>query len=145
MKNPVVQKTLFLCGILLAFSGSISSPEALLLGFVLTLLAGQPFPELTQKATKSLLKISVVGLGFGMYITETLQTGKEALGLTIFTIVSTLCLGWLLAKLLKIESDLAHLIASGTSICGGSAIAAVSSVIQAKPRTISVSWESYFS
>ncbi|MFZ0490927.1 MAG: putative sulfate exporter family transporter [Salegentibacter sp.] len=139
MKNPVVQKTLFLCGILLAFSGSISSPEALLLGFVLTLLAGQPFPELTQKATKSLLKISVVGLGFGMYITETLQTGKEALGLTIFTIVSTLCLGWLLAKLLKIESDIAHLIASGTSICGGSAIAAVSSVIQAKPKSISVS------
>ena len=139
MKNPLVKEILFLTGILLAFSGILSSPEALLLGFTFTLFLGQPFPELAQKATKYLLKISVVGLGFGMYITETLQTGKEALGLTIFTIASTLCLGWLLAKLLKIESDLAHLISSGTSICGGSAIAAVSSVIQAKPRTISVS------
>src|SRR5699024_345411 len=41
-------------------------------------------------------------------------------------------------KLLNIDTKLGHLISSGTSICGGSAIAAVSSVIKARPKVISV-------
>lgn len=139
MKNPLISKSLFIVGILLCLSGYISSPVALILGFTFTLFLGQPFEHYTHRGIQYLLKISVVGLGFGMFLMETLKTGKEGLNLTIFTIASTLILGWLLAKFLHIEKHLGHLISSGTSICGGSAIAAVAPVIRADPKTISVS------
>src|SRR5699024_6533791 len=58
--------------------------------------------------------------------------------LTVLTICSTLSLGILLAKLFKLDKKLGFMVSSGTSICGGSAIAAVSSVIKAPPKTISI-------
>ncbi|MDT7827506.1 putative sulfate exporter family transporter [Pricia sp. S334] len=137
--GPIITKVIFATGILLCMSGWISSPLALILGFVSTLFLGQPFERFIHGGIQYLLKISVVGLGFGMFLIETLKTGREGLNLTILTIASTLILGWFLAKFLKIEKHLGHLISSGTSICGGSAIAAVSPVIHAKPKTISVS------
>ncbi|RMA58753.1 YeiH family protein [Ulvibacter antarcticus] len=139
MNEKVIKKLLFAIGIIICLSGLISSPIALLIGFLFTLIFGQPFENYTQKGIHYLLKISIVGLGFGMFINETLQTGKEGLGLTIFTIITTLILGWLFTKLLKLDKHLGHLISSGTAICGGSAIAAVSSVIRANPKTISIS------
>ncbi|WP_194852300.1 YeiH family protein [Nonlabens antarcticus] len=139
MKSNSIIKLLFVLGVLLCLSGLISSPLALLLGFISTLIFGQPFEKYTHLVIKWLLKISVVGLGFGMFINETLKTGMDGLALTIFTIVITLVVGWLLTKLLKLDKHLGHLISSGTAICGGSAIAAVAPVIRANPKTISVS------
>src|SRR5699024_10340331 len=94
--------------------------------------------QFTRTSVQYLLKISIVGLGFGMYLMQTLKTGAEGLTLTVMTVAATLIAGYLLAKLLNIDTKLGHLISSGTSICGGSAIAAVSSVIKAKPKVISV-------
>ncbi|WP_289022373.1 putative sulfate exporter family transporter [uncultured Salegentibacter sp.] len=139
MKANKTKTGIFIVLIAVCFSGLISGAIALVLGFLFTVFAGQLFPNFTHKSIQFLLKISVVGLGFGMYITETLQIGKEGLNITLFTIAATLILGWLLAKILKIDVRLGHLISSGTSICGGSAIAAISPVINAKPNTISVS------
>ena len=139
MKANKTKTGIFIVLIAVCFSGLISGAIALVLGFLFTVFAGQLFPNFTHKSIQFLLKISVVGLGFGMYITETLQIGKEGLNITLFTIAATLILGWLLAKILKIDVRLGHLISSGTSICGGSAIAAISPVINAKPKTISVS------
>ena len=139
MKANKTKTGIFIVLIAVCFSGLISGAIALVLGFLFTVFAGQLFPNFTYKSIQFLLKISVVGLGFGMYITETLQIGKEGLNITLFTIAATLILGWLLAKILKIDVRLGHLISSGTSICGGSAIAAISPVINAKPKTISVS------
>ncbi|MBI6116416.1 YeiH family protein [Salegentibacter maritimus] len=139
MKANKIKTGIFIVLIAVCFSGLISGAIALVLGFLFTVFAGQLFPNFTHKSIQFLLKISVVGLGFGMYITETLQIGKEGLNITLFTIAATLTLGWLLAKILKIDVRLGHLISSGTSICGGSAIAAISPVINAKPKTISVS------
>src|SRR5699024_9330039 len=73
-----------------------------------------------------------------MYIDETLKIGKEGFSITLLTIVITLALGWLLTKVLKLDLQLGYLISSGTSICGGSAIAAVSSVITAPTKLISI-------
>lgn len=129
---------LFALFILLCLSGYISSPVALMLGFLFTLFLGKPLEKFTGKSIQYLLKISVVGLGFGMYLMETLKTGKEGFTLTILTISATLILGFFLSKFLKIEKKLGHLITSGTSICGGSAIAAVSPVIKANSKTISL-------
>jgi len=85
-----------------------------------------------------LLRVAVIGLGFGMYLQETLKTSKEGFTLTALSIVLTLALGILLAKLFKVDRKLSHLITSGTSICGGSAIAAISPIIRAEGKTISV-------
>lgn len=121
-----------------AFLGFVNSAEALIGGFLTTLFLGNHFEKLKSKLIHWLLKISVVGLGFGMFIKQTLQTGKEGFGLTVFTIFSTIILGFLLTKLFKLDKKLGFMVSSGTSICGGSAIAAVSSVIKAKPKPTSI-------
>lgn len=125
---------LILCSLL----GVFSSAEALISGFLVTLFLGEFYDKLKHKLIHWLLKISVVGLGFGMYLEETLKAGKEGFGLTVFTIFATLGLGFLLTKILKLDKKIGYMVSSGTSICGGSAIAAVSSVIKAAPKSISV-------
>jgi uncharacterized integral membrane protein (TIGR00698 family) len=84
------------------------------------------------------LKIAVIGLGFGMNLQETLAVGADGFSLTISTIVLTLTLGFVIGAALKMSRKTSHLIASGTAICGGSAIAAVAPVIKASEKDIAV-------
>ncbi|WP_344728327.1 YeiH family protein [Corallibacter vietnamensis] len=137
MKN-IISKAVYFLVILLSLLGIINSATALLLGFLFTVIFHNPFKAYSHKAIHYFLKISVVGLGFGMFLKETLETGKEGLSLTVLSIVSTVSLGLLLTRLLKLDLKLGHLITSGTAICGGSAIAAISPVIKAKSKTISI-------
>lgn len=116
----------------------ITSPVALILGFVFTLTLGNPFPAFTKKAISYLLKIAVIGLGFGMSLTETIKTSKEGFVITMLSIFVTVTLGLLLIRALKIDKKLGFLMTSGTAICGGSAIAAVAPVIKANSKTISI-------
>ncbi|WP_394370060.1 YeiH family protein [Zobellia roscoffensis] len=131
-------KAIFIGLALLVVSGWVNSPTALLLGFGFTLFFNNPFKAYCHKAIHSFLKVSVVGLGFGMFIKETLETSKEGFTLTFLSILLTVSLGFLLTKLLKLDTKLGHLITSGTSVCGGSAIAAISPVINAKSKSISI-------
>ncbi|MDO6809218.1 putative sulfate exporter family transporter [Zobellia galactanivorans] len=137
MKDRIAKIT-FLLMALIVFSGWVNSPTALLLGFGFTLFFNNPFKAYCHKAIHSFLKVSVVGLGFGMFIKETLETGKEGFMLTFLSITLTVGLGFLLTKALKLDKKLGHLITSGTSVCGGSAIAAISPVINAKSKAISI-------
>lgn len=123
----------------LCLSSFVSSPVALILGFVFVFLFGHPFEELNSKAVKILLKVAVVGLGFGMNITETLAAGKDGFLLTVSSIVFTLILGYIIGKKLNMEKRTSHLLSSGTAICGGSAIAAVAPVIDATEKDMSIS------
>lgn len=134
----LLSKSIFILLILVALFGFVNSPMALMLGFVFTLIFSNPFIKQSQKAIHLLLKVAVVGLGFGMYIKETLETSKEGLALTFYSILLTVTLGIVLAKAFKLDRKLGHLITSGTSICGGSAIAAISPVIRADGKTISL-------
>ncbi|MGJ8593320.1 MAG: YeiH family protein [Aquaticitalea sp.] len=136
--KDIVSKTVYFLIINLALLGFINSPTALLLGFVYATIFKNPFKKYSHKAIQYFLKISVIGLGFGMFIKETLQTGKEGLSLTIYSILLTVTLGLLLTRILKLDLKLGHLITSGTAICGGSAIAAISPVIKANSKTISL-------
>jgi len=136
--KDIFSKTVYVLIITLALLGVLNSPTALLLGFVYTVIFNNPFKKYSHKAIHYFLKISVVGLGFGMFIKETLETSKEGLSLTFYSILLTVTLGLLLTKLLKLDLKLGHLITSGTAICGGSAIAAISPVIKAKSKTISI-------
>lgn len=131
-------KFFFFLLIIVVLSGIVNSPTALLLGFSFTLIFANPFIKKSHKTIHILLKIAVVGLGFGMFLKETLETSKDGLGLTFYSIILTVTLGIVLTKLLKLDRKLGHLITSGTSICGGSAIAAISPVIKADAKTISL-------
>ncbi len=131
-------KGIYLCIVSLGLLGQLSSPIALLLGLCYSFLFGNPFKSYSHRLIDYFLKISIVGLGFGMFIQETIQTSIAGLGITFFSILFTLVLGLSLAKILKLDLKLGHLITSGTAICGGSAIAAISPVIRAKSNTISV-------
>ncbi|PKB42536.1 putative integral membrane protein (TIGR00698 family) [Cellulophaga sp. RHA19] len=135
----LITKIIYFSIVLAAISGLINSATALSVGFIFTLIFKNPFKTHSHKAIHYFLKISVIGLGFGMFLKETIQTGKDGLSLTFFSIVLTVSLGLILAKFLKMDLKLGHLITSGTSICGGSAIAAIAPVIKANGKIISIS------
>ncbi len=136
-KNTII-KVVFILAMVLCVSGYVSSPVALVGGFFFSYFLGHPFLSLNSKAVNWLLKIAVVGLGFGMNLKETLAAGKDGFILTVFSIVITLVLGYFLGKILKMNRKSSHLISSGTAICGGSAIAAVAPVINASEKDISI-------
>ena len=123
----------------------VSPPIALFLGLLFALLLGQAYPKFNKKVSKKLLQYSVVGLGFGMNLQTSLQSGKEGMAFTIVSVVGTMLIGWLIGrKLLKVERDTSYLISSGTAICGGSAIAAVGPVLKAKDTEMSVALGTVF-
>ena len=138
-RNETLIKVLFIIAMVLCISGYVSSPVALVGGFLFSYFLGHPFLSLNATAVNWLLKIAVVGLGFGMNLVETLNAGKDGFILTVFSITATLILGYFIGKLLKMDRKGSHLISSGTAICGGSAIAAVAPVIKASEKDISIS------
>ncbi len=123
----------------------VTPPVALFLGLVFALTLGQPFPKFNKKASKMLLQYSVVGLGFGMNLTESLRSGSEGMAFTVISVAGTMLIGWIIGrKLLKVDRITSYLISSGTAICGGSAIAAVGPVVKAKDAEMSVSLGTIF-
>ena len=135
-----ISKVIFFLIIILALLGLINSPVALILGFVFASIFENPYTKESKKGINYLLKIAVVGLGFGMELMETIKTSKDGFLLTFLSIVLTITLGMLLIKLLKVDRKLGHLISSGTAICGGSAIAAVSPIIKADAKQLALLW-----
>ncbi|WP_299762608.1 putative sulfate exporter family transporter [uncultured Pontibacter sp.] len=123
---------------LIVASDLISAPFALFSGIVLGLIFGNPYPAKLSKITKYALQASVVGLGFGINLYQVAETGLTGFFYTAISLIATMVVGLLLAKLLGVEKKLNHLISAGTAICGGSAIAAVAPAIKASEKEISV-------
>jgi Predicted membrane protein len=121
-----------------------SPPIALALGLALALTLGHPYPALNSKATRLLLQASVVGLGFGMNLQKVIEAGRTGVVFTVVTIAGTLLLGFLIGRAMGISRTTAHLISSGTAICGGSAIAAVGPVVNASDEEMSVALGTVF-
>ncbi|MDX5420308.1 MAG: putative sulfate exporter family transporter [Hymenobacteraceae bacterium] len=124
--------------LLIAVTDLISAPLALFTGILLGLVLGNPYPAKLSKVTKYALQASVVGLGFGINLYQVAETGLTGFFYTALSLVVTMVVGLLLAKLLGVEKKLNHLISAGTAICGGSAIAAVAPAIKASEKEISV-------
>ncbi|HEY5462206.1 MAG TPA: putative sulfate exporter family transporter [Hanamia sp.] len=143
-KKVSTREIIFVVALLFCLTPIVTPPVALLIGFAIAQFSGHPFLHLNHKATSFLLKVSVVGLGFGMNVQNALQAGKEGLLFTVASICGTLVFGLLLGKLLKIEKKTSHLISTGTAICGGSAIAAISPLIKADEKQISVALGTVF-
>ncbi len=131
--------------IALAIASIFVSPAiALFMGILMALTIGVPYTKFAKKSSKYLLQVSVVGLGFGMNLYESLATGREGMTFTIVSVIGVMLLGVLLGKLLKVKKKNAYLIASGTAICGGSAIAAVAPVIDADENDTSLALATIF-
>ena len=136
--NDNFRKLIFIICILLSLSTFISPGIALFLGIVIAQFTGHPYLHLNHRATHWLLQAAVVGLGFGMNVHTAIQAGKQGLLFSIASIASTLLFGLIIGRWLKIENKTSYLISTGTAICGGSAIAAISPVIKAEEKQISV-------
>ncbi len=114
---------------------------AILIGMVITLLlknkkwcaSGVTF------TSKKILQYAVILLGFGMNLTEILYQGKQSLPIIISTITTSLVVAFVLYKALRLQKNSAILIGVGSSICGGSAIAATAPVINADDEDVAQS------
>lgn len=144
-QNNLVSRALFIGLFLLMALPFITSPMAIVVGFSFSFLFGNPFPKQTPKISSSLLKLSVIGLGFGVNIVEVLEVGKHSLLLTLLSITATIGLGKVIGTALKVPEGTRRLITFGTAICGGSAIAAMAPVIGAKDEDIAISLATVFS
>jgi uncharacterized membrane protein YadS len=118
---------------------AFASPAAALAVGILVALCLRPAPSAKYRlATKWLLQGSVILLGFSMNLPEVLRVGVDGAVFSAVSIAVTLALGLWLGRWFQIERKPALLLAAGTAICGGSAIAAVSAVIAASEAEIAV-------
>ena len=118
-------------------------------GAVIAILAGMiiaMFWNDKQKAeagikwtSKIVLQTAVVLLGFGMNLGVIFETGKQSLPIILCTITTSLVLAWIMKKVLKVPTNTSILVGVGSSICGGSAIAATAPVIDADDDEIAQS------
>ncbi len=133
-----IAKTIFIGLIMLALSGVINSAMALASGFIFACFFDNPYLSVSKKATKWLLKIAVIGLGFGISGSDAINANTDSLGLLSCSVMLTVIIGIIVTRLVGIPKILGFLITSGTAICGGSAIAAVSPVVKADGKQISI-------
>ncbi|MEO6134579.1 MAG: putative sulfate exporter family transporter [Ginsengibacter sp.] len=138
------REIIFIIALIACLTPFVSPPIALLIGFAIAQFSGHPYIHLNHKATSWLLKISVIGLGFGMNVQSAIQAGREGILFTVVSIIGTLIIGLLIGKFFKIDGKTSHLISCGTAICGGSAIAAISPIINADEKQISVALGTIF-
>ena len=122
----------------------VSSGIALLAGVAVALTLGNPWPSRTRLVAHEALTWSVVGLGAGMNLAVVGRVGLHGLGYTAVGIGCALGLGTLLGRRLGVARDISLLVAVGTAICGGSAIAAVAPAIRAKDHDVSVALVTVF-
>lgn len=114
------------------------APGALIAGCALALTLGNPYPAESKKYSKTLLQTAVVLLGFGMDFGKVVQEGQRGLTFAVASIACVFLAGWGLQKLLGIRPLTSLLVSTGTAICGGSAIAAMSTVTDAPQEDVSV-------
>ena len=139
-----MNRKLFFVGLILAASGLLSPPLALLGGLVYGLSLAHPFHIESKSLAKFLLQASVVGLGFGMNLHEVIQAGRSGFLYTAVSITGAMLLGLGLGCLIHVSKKASFLISAGTAICGGSAIAAVGPIAGANEEEMAVSLGAVF-
>ena len=139
-----MDKKVFFIGLILAASGLVSPPFALLGGLIYGLTLCHPYQVESKQLSKFLLQASVVGLGFGMNLHEVIQVGRSGFFYTAISITTVMLLGLGLGYVIRVSKKSSFLIAAGTAICGGSAIAAVGPIAEANEEEMAVSLGAVF-
>jgi uncharacterized integral membrane protein (TIGR00698 family) len=137
-------KVLLALGAAFALSPWATPALALAAGIVIALSIGNPWRHVTARISGRLLQASVVGLGFGIPLNALVRAGVSGMGVTALTIAVTFVVGLALARWLAIDRTHGVLITTGTSICGGSAIAAVGPAIGASAEAMGISLATVF-
>jgi uncharacterized integral membrane protein (TIGR00698 family) len=137
-------KNLFFVGLIVAASGLISPPLALLAGLIYGLSFVHPYHLDAKRLSTFLLQASIVGLGFGMNLHEVVRAGRSGFVYTAISISCALLIGLLIGYFFKVRRTASLLISAGTAICGGSAIAAVGPVVNAGEEDMAVSLGTVF-
>ena len=113
---------------------------AILIGMVLALFvkgrAAEPFAAGVKFTSKKVLQYAVILLGFGLNLSQIARVGATSLPIILATISTSLIIAFVLCRALKIPRKIATLVGVGSSICGGSAIAATAPVIDADDEEI---------
>ncbi|MBQ1227875.1 MAG: YeiH family putative sulfate export transporter [Alistipes sp.] len=111
---------------------------AIIIGMVITLfLKDKSTLESGIKYTsKKILQYAVILLGFGLNLGVILQTGAQSLPIIISTITTSLVIAYVLHRVMHIPGKISTLVGVGSSICGGSAIAATAPVIDADDEEV---------
>lgn len=106
---------------------------AIVAGMIVTLFIKDktPFAAGIGFVSKKVLQCAVVLLGFGMNLSVVLKTGTQSLPIILATISTSLIVAWVMHKVLHVPGKISTLVGVGSSICGGSAIAATAPVIDA--------------
>jgi uncharacterized integral membrane protein (TIGR00698 family) len=140
----IFRKLLFVFCFLACFSGFISPPEALTLGILFGLFLINPLSAHSSIASRWSLQASVVAMGFGMNLHDVLRAGRRGFLYTAVGISFALVVGLALGKMFKIRGNSSYLITAGTTICGGSAIAAIAPILHADEEEIAISLGTVF-
>lgn len=118
---------------------------AILFGMILAFVKRPDIFDTGIKFTsKKILQYSIILIGFGMNLKSILEVGRQSFLVMICTICGSLLTSYFVGKALKLESNTRILIGVGTSICGGSAIAATAPVIEADDQDIAFSISTIF-
>ena len=111
---------------------------AILAGMIITLFFREKgnFAPGIKFTSKKVLQWAVILLGFGLNLNVILETGKQSLPIIVCTIATSLIIAYILHKAMHIPSNISTLVGVGSSICGGSAIAATAPVIDADDEEV---------
>lgn len=110
----------------------------ILIGMIVTIILKEkgPYKDGIAFTSKKILQYAVILLGFGLNLTTIGKVGMMSLPIIVSTISTSLIVAYIVHKLLKVPSKVSTLIGVGSSICGGSAIAATAPVISADDEEI---------
>lgn len=135
--------SIFLGGLLPLIGSSVL---AIVFGIVLNNSMKLPatFQEGLSFSGKKLLQYSIIFLGFSMSIGQVSETGLSSLRISLITILIAFLAAYLAGRFFKMNRVLTILIGFGTAICGGSAIAAASPILEADEEEIALSISTIF-
>ncbi len=140
----MILQAFFLLVASLCFLPQVTGAIALLTGITFAMTFGQPFANEVRRWSQRCMATSIIGVGASMNLHPVVQAGVAGFGYTLISIVLTVALGICLGRLFKVSQVISYLIAAGTAICGGSAIAATSIAINAKEHDTSVALVTIF-
>jgi uncharacterized integral membrane protein (TIGR00698 family) len=152
-KNKYVPGLLFIVGLALlsTFLGSlfpiIGAPIfGIIIGILINNIWGKPQSTIygVQFSSKKILQWAIIALGCGLSLSSVWRTGVESAGLLIISLLAAFMAAFIFGRMLRIPNRLLLLIGVGTGICGGSAIAAISPIIEADEIDIAYSISTIF-
>ncbi|MEE3279172.1 MAG: putative sulfate exporter family transporter [Pseudomonadota bacterium] len=111
---------------------------ALLLAATINLVFAPKLPKMTKQGGRYLLQGAIVFLGLTMNVEALWSVSQDYSVLIVGYVLSTLCVGLILGRFLRVDTDQARLLVSGTAICGGTAIVTLGPVIRARSESVAV-------